>query len=122
MPTTIREESEGPAEDSEKPQEAASDSNDAPPQIPVELNFPVEASSSFERALDAVIFKLDAMEERRRSFSKSVLHKVKLKFERARFTASNFLEIKTHPSLFQCPAEFEEMLRKLVDCKLSSNA
>lgn len=66
MPTTIREESETRVGDTEQPHQAGPGPNDAPPQIPIKLDFPVEASSSFERALDAVISKLDAMEERRR--------------------------------------------------------
>lgn len=58
---TIREESETPVDGPEK-----HPTDDAAPRWPVEFPFPVETSSSFERALDAVISKLDAMEERRR--------------------------------------------------------
>lgn len=65
MPTTMREELETPAEDSEKPQQAESGPNDAVPQLPVNLP-PLVETSSFEKALDAVISKLDAMEGRRR--------------------------------------------------------
>lgn len=65
MPSTIREESETPAKDSERLERPAIGQSDAPPQISVDLNLPAQSSSSFERALDAVISKLDAMEERR---------------------------------------------------------
>ncbi|KAJ4421382.1 hypothetical protein N0V82_003763 [Gnomoniopsis sp. IMI 355080] len=66
IPKSMREESDTLAEDSKKPRQSSSDANDAPPQIPIGLTLPDEATSSFERALDAVISKLDAMEERRR--------------------------------------------------------
>lgn len=62
VPTTIREESETSQDGATKPAPA----DDAAPRLSVELPFPVEPSSSFERALDAIISKLDAMEERRR--------------------------------------------------------
>lgn len=69
LPTPIREESETPPEESEKPCSGSRPKLglDKPvPQLPITFPFPVESSSSFEKALDAVISKLDAMEERRR--------------------------------------------------------
>lgn len=67
MPTPIREEAETPPE-SDKPRSAPRPEVglDKPvPQLPMTIPFSVESSSSFEKALDAVISKLDAMEERR---------------------------------------------------------
>lgn len=72
VPTTIREESDTSVRDARRskgkgpvhrPETA---SNTAAPQLPVSFPATTISSSSFERALDAVIFKLDAMEERRR--------------------------------------------------------
>lgn len=61
------EESETLTEAPEKPRQASSVQVDTPPQIPaVTTSLEEASSSSFERALDAVISKLNAMEERRR--------------------------------------------------------
>lgn len=66
MLATIGEKSETLPKHPEDPQQSAASPNDAAPRLPVDYPFPVECSSSFEKALDAVISKLDAMEERRR--------------------------------------------------------
>lgn len=77
MPTTIREESEA-TEEAEKPPSDQADAipeADQAPQLSVTLP---ESSSSFEQALDAVISKLDAMEERRQYERKSELQAARI--------------------------------------------
>lgn len=72
VPTTIPEESKTTAEEDKKltsgrpaPRHEPR-SNKTPLHLPVSLPSRAESTSSFEKALDAIIAKLDAMEERRR--------------------------------------------------------
>lgn len=106
MPTTIREESETPAEVSQEPQQMKPGPNDAPPRLPVDLPFPVEPSS-FERALDAVISKLDAMEERRRYERKMDLDAARQAFQPSGLSesaASKMISLKPSASVSEYSA------------------
>lgn len=64
-PSIIREEAEASDDDPGAPLQIASGPDGTAPRLSVELPFPLEQTSSFERALDAVISRLDAMEQRR---------------------------------------------------------
>lgn len=107
MPTTIREESETPAKDSERLERPALGQSDAPPQISVGLTLPAQSSSSFERALDAVISKLDAMEERRCYERKMDLRAARQALNKSEFpvqSASRKSNLKPCASASESPA------------------
>lgn len=106
MPTTIREESETPAKDSKRLDRPAMGQNDALPQISVDLPLPVQSSSSFERALDAVISKLDAMEERRCYERKMDLRAARQALNKSEFPvqeASKLVTLKPTVSVSESP-------------------
>lgn len=106
MPTTIREESETPAKDSERLERPTIGQNEAPPQISVDLPLPAQSSSSFERALDAVISKLDAMEERRCYERKMDLRAARQALNKSEFpvqAASKMVTLKPSVSVSESP-------------------
>lgn len=105
MPTTIREESETPARDPERFERSAMGQTDTPPQISVDLPLPAQSSSSFERALDAVISKLDAMEERRCYERKMDLRAARQALNKSEFPvqASKMVTLKPSVSVPESP-------------------
>ncbi|KAG8164769.1 hypothetical protein KVR01_005044 [Diaporthe batatas] len=66
VPATIQEETEATATQSGKPNATSAQDTSTAPQLPDTWTCAVGRSSSFEKALDAVIQKLDDMDERRK--------------------------------------------------------
>jgi hypothetical protein len=77
VPTTIREETEATVEERGKKIDLNIEDINAAPQLPDTWTCAVGRSSSFEKALDAVIQKLDDMDERRKYERKVELEEAK---------------------------------------------
>lgn len=94
VPATIKEEPEATAEQHGRPSSAQNLPDDnAAPQLPATWSCAVGRSSSFEKALDAVIQKLDDMDERRQYEKRVELEAVQraaAKLEASQELVSNF--------------------------------
>lgn len=93
VPTTIQEETEATAAHSGETNAPSRQESDIPPQLPDTWAGAVGSSSSFEKALDAVIQKLDDMDERRkyeRKMEIEAAQRAAAKLEASQELVSNF--------------------------------
>lgn len=111
VPATIKEETEAATEQQEKTSAQDLQDVNAAPQLPATWSCAVGRSSSFEKALDAVIQKLDDMDERRK-------YERKIELEAAQQAAAKLGASQELVSNFSTPSDSRS--RRKADEKVGS--